>query len=293
MRWIGLAAILAALVVSVTSYVEAAEKTVVNVVFELADRHYTDELGTEGTADLRASGATAVAEVFSERFGFLEFQSGAASQYTLTVRLGRAEGLGTENTEFGFHISLSGPDVPQDAKNYLVFRTKDQYLAPIGTPETLTAEIRGRMAQIGRDFLIHDVLHYISIADAGEFVGSPVWVWLIDRNRNQLCITDRSSLEVVASMPKAAVGRVSARFVAVDTVVEDPEHPALRDAVSRSKIIATPMSASAQEMLEVLRSAEPSKVVIKRVFVLRYEPECPPQPTPPSEVDFLSDGSPP
>jgi hypothetical protein len=232
----------------------------------------------------------AAARALSERFQFLEFRTDAetAAEYALTIKLARAEGEGSEVAEFGFHFGLSGPEVPDDAGSYLIFRDKEHYRDAIGSPEALVEEIRARLEQINRDGLINDVLRHVSIAETGEFRGGKPPIWLIDRDRNTLCITRKAFLEVLAVLPvsddlgverKSIHARVMELVLPVDGAGETAVQP-------RSPIVATPA-----ERDEELERVNPADVRTERVFVVGYEPICPtPQPESPSQVDFSDVG---
>ena len=272
-------------------HARAAEKSVVHVDFELDDPHYTDEFSEDELSMLRAEAAVATASALSERFQFLHFRTDAQAEveYALTVKLARAEGGGgTEVAEFGFHFSLSGPEVPDDAKSYLIFRDKEHYRDAIGGGDALVEEIRARVEQISRDGLINDLLRYVSIAETGEFRAGEPPIWLIDRDRNSLCITRKAYLEVVTILPVANLGAVRESILArvMEVVLSDVGGGAspLRP---RSPIIATPA-----EDDERLKNVDASDVKIERVFVIAYEPICPPatEPVPANQVDFSEAG---
>ncbi len=297
MNPIALALMIAVLALLASVQGHAAEKTLVRVDFALDDPYYTDEFSDAELDSLRLRGAETIAAVLSDRFRFLDFQSAAEAAHTLTVKLDRAEGGGASHTEFGFHFQLAGPGVPQGKASYLVFRTKDQYLAPIGTIDALIVEIHERMTQVARDKLIDDLLHYVSIAEVGEFRGGEPPIWLIDRDRERLCMSRRSHLEVHALIPSSGIGEairwVVEPFAArvLDVVTSDdataPSHTA------RTKIIATPAETVGAEKIRRLKNAPPAEVRIDSVFVLVYEPICAPGQISADTLDFRDAGAPP
>ncbi|MGD9535651.1 MAG: hypothetical protein AB7P52_03465 [Alphaproteobacteria bacterium] len=281
-------AFIVALELLVPGRAHADEKSVVQLVFALDDSHYTDEFSDDELGMLRADAASAIADALSRRFQFLQFRTDAQAEaeYVLTVSLARAEGDGTEVAEFGFHFGLSGPEVPDDAGSYLIFRDKEHYRDAIGSRAALVEEIRARVEQISRDGLINDLLRYVSIAETGEFRGGEPPIWLIDRDRNTLCITRKAHLEVQAVLPVADLGPVRESIPArvMEVVLPDTGSTA-SPSRPRAPIIATPAEAD-----ERLSNVDAAEVKVERVFVVAYEPICPAQPVPASQVDFSDAG---
>jgi hypothetical protein len=270
----------------------AADKTLVRVAFMLDDPHYTDEFTDADLSNLKRDAAEAIAGALRERFRFLDFaaQDDPASEYSLSVELGRAEGGGADVAEFGFHFSLTGPEVPDDVGSYLIFRDKEHYRDAIGEREALVEEIRARIEQISRDGLISDLLRYVSIAEVGEFRGGEPPIWLIDRDRSSLCITRKAFLEVLTILPVANLGQVRESIPArvMELVTTDDSNDNGARLRLRSRIIATPADES--DVVDRLRAANATDVRIERVFVVAYDPICPPRPIPASQVDFSGDG---
>jgi len=276
------AAFAAALLWATCGQAQVAEKTAVDVAFSVTDPHYTNEFTDPDLAILQAHAAAVVATVFDRRFPFLEFRADEPSDYTLTVRLARAEGDGSSaSTEFGFHFALSGPDVPEGSQSYLKFRDKSRYLDPIGSVDALAAEIEGSLTQLNGAKIISDLLSHVPIAEDGAFQGGDLSVWIINRDRVRLCMTADSHLDVMTAFPVAQVGRVHARF-ATQVMAVDP------GGATGTNIVAKAASTADPDMIRELRAATPVDVKVERVFVIEHVPNCPQQPQDAPADSFLT-----
>jgi hypothetical protein len=254
----------------------AGDKTEVGIEFTLPDHKYTDEFSPAELRSLLEKARASIAADLEKRFSFLHFTAGTATDYKLTVSLARAEGaVGVGPAEFGLHFSLEGPEVHDDARGYVVFRTKDQDLTAIGTQDTLIDEIGGAIRRAAATELVGKVLKHIPIADTGELNADPLG-WTIHRPRTKLCVDSDSVLIVENALPAQVGGwheKFEARVLKVDRVDD--------------AIVAMVADGNPKESVDKMKGALAS-VRVERVFVSVYMQYCPQPERKPTETDFSS-----
>lgn len=283
----GISIALAALTINLAAskFAWAQAKTEVGVVFLLPDPRYTDEFRNEDIPGLTASAAAAVAGALDDKIRFLDFSTNPNARYRLTVRLDRAEGSRAEGpAEFGFHLSLKGPEVGEDARGYLVFRTKDEYLSSIGDQPALVREIELKFKHEldnNHTMLVKRLLKYVAIAENGDFYRQQQRIrWIIHQNRSALCLDKESRLQVRNAFPDIFGETVHHAFEAQVLDVDRQD----------DAIVSRPVTSRDDEMIEELMAADPPEVVeVERVFVIDYRRYCR-QPISGDGVDFSQGG---
>jgi hypothetical protein len=276
--------LLAALICLLHAFLETAEaqetdrlkvRTKVAIAFDMRDPRYTDEFRDEGLPLLKEAAGRAIAGALEDKIRFLEFVAESRPDYILTVRLDRAEGSRAEGpAEFGLHFALSGPEVREEAKSYLVFRTKDQYLSPIGDQASLVKELELAVAGADHGKLVSEVLRNVAISDAADVNPQPLG-WLVPRDRAHFCIDRDSRLLVVNALPS--------NF----GIVHAPLEARVLDVTRPDGIIVSMADTSVlPELIEQLKAKDPSQVQVESVFIMEYRRFCPPQAVPPSQADF-------
>ncbi len=250
-------------------------KTEVGVVFGLSDPHYTDEFSDAELPALTASATEAVSRVLRDKIRFLAFSANAETGYRLTVKLERAEGSRADGpAEFGFHLALSGPEVRDDARGYLLFRAKDQFLAPIGDADSLVREIELVLEATDHRDLVRRVLRHVAIAGEADLNAQPLG-WIVKRDRTDFCVDRDSRLAVVNAFPSFG-GTLHESFEARVLNIDRPD----------GGIVSLADTSIRPEMIEQLKAIDPTTVQVERIFIVDYRRFCPPSEVPASDVDF-------
>ncbi len=257
----------------------SSERTRLHVTFSLPDDHYRDNFLDPDLVEIEELTAAGIAEVFSKAMPFLEFGADVQAAYGLKIELDRAEGSGSNlPAEFGFHIALSGPGVPPDARSYLVFRRKDQFSQIIGSPDELLAEIRDKLESADHNRFIKEVLSHVPIAREGMLTDD-LEGWIIARDRKNLCFDGESRLMVINDFPFPNAGRVKHAFQAIVLTASRPEIILRVD----KRVVDT-------DMLAKLKAAGAGEIVVISVSVLEFTRRCPSQPIRGDQVDFSNAG---
>lgn len=257
----------------------AVAKTRVAIAFEMPDPRYTDDFRSDELAELRSAAASAVAGALDEKIRFLDFGTDADAPYLLLVRLDRAEGSHAQGpAEFGLHFELRGPEVRDEARAYVVFRTKDQYLSPIGEPGALLREIELAVRGAGHRDLVRGLLRHVPIAKDARFRHEPLG-WTVQHDRVALCIDRDSRLTVVNVFPFDG-GNATEAFEARVLSTDRPD----------GWIVSVADASVHPRMVEELEAADPGRVRVENVFVMEYRRFCRPAVVPAEEVDFSDAG---
>ena len=250
-------------------------KTEVAVAFELPDAHYADEFTDAELPKLRVTAAESISRILSDKIRFLNFATNPEASYLLTVRLDRAEGSRAEGpAEFGFHFVLSGPEVRGDARGYVPFRDKDQFLAPIGDPETLVREMELVLEAADHRDLVRKVMSQVAIAGDADINPQPLG-WIVNRDRADFCVDRDSRLAFVNAFPSFG-GTLHEAFEARVLNIDRPD----------GGIVSLADTTVRPEMIEQIKAVDPARISVERIFIVDYRRFCPPTVVPATDVDF-------
>jgi len=267
------AALAALLIVLFAGAALAVDKTEVGVVFELTDKHYLDEFKDSQVPVLLDSAAAAAAEALNEKIRFLQFTTKPTAAYRLTVKLDRAEGSASDApAEFGFHISLSGPDVRDDAKTYIKFRDMEHYSDLFVAVDDLVNEIKLRLEQADHAPLVAGVLKYIAIAQGGQYVPQPPR-WVVATDPAAYCIDVDSRFKIWNKFPASSdVSR--AGFEATEKESNLP-----------GQLLLYADQSVDPELIDKLKGMTAGDLQVQQIYILVYHRFCT-QPVAPANVDF-------
>lgn len=193
--------------------------------------------------------------------------------YLLTIKLDRAEGSPAElPAEFGFHISLTGPDVREDAKTYLKFRDMDRYSDLFLNVDDLVEAIGLKIRETDHGPLIESVLKYVAIAEGGEFIQEPAG-WIIATDPAEFCLDVDTRL------------KISNRFPPQSIVSRHAFEAQVRESGVPGRLLSLLDPTVDPPMVQQLSAVSPSDLRVEEVYVLVYRRFCA-QPVAPDQVDF-------
>lgn len=262
----------------------AGDRTVIGVSFDVTDPHYVQRIRDEDLAVLRVRAAEQIATELGERIRFLRFAVDPQADHQIAVKLARPEGTsGSGSTDFGFHFTLSGPDVRDQAVAYAVFRDKSQYSEPVSNVEALALDIGLRMAEIARrneGDLVGAVLSQVSFTKDAHFTKTPLTGWVIHHDRGAVCMDYDTILRIKSRLPvrqafmkqkfQARVIEIESTDGSITTSLEEPPD---------------------NRFVEHLEAAADQDVSVEQVFVIKYLHSCPDRVQPGNKVTFQEAGS--
>jgi hypothetical protein len=238
----------------------AEDRIEIGVTFEVRAGHFTNGFDAAQIAELTARSGTTVAQALERHIKFVAFTGNAAAPYKLQVLLANPKQNDSEDISgFGFHLKLTGPDVPATAARYLEFRPADRFFEPVGSVDALVREIDQAIDKMDyRDF-VATFLSEIPIADSGEFRKDQTSWWVIKRDRLALCIGYDSVLQVKSQFP----------FGDGDQIRRESFPAKVIDIQSEAGIIAETTDALGDKA-RLLHNVDQAKVKVERVAVSDY-----------------------
>jgi hypothetical protein len=236
----------------------AEDKVEIGVVFEVQASHFTNAFDPADVTKFTAQGGAAIALALDQQIRFVEFSNNPAAAYRLQVLLADPERKDPPGaSSFGFHLKLTGPEIPASAKDYVEFRPKDRFFEPVSSVDALVREIGLAFEKIAGQGFVKKFLSDIPIADNAEFHKDESLSWIIKRDRQALCIGFDSVLKVRGQIP---FGTKMQRTSFSAKVIDIPSEPGIF-----AKTMPSPESD-----LELLKDVDQAKVKVERVGVSDY-----------------------
>jgi len=258
-KLLGLAAALACLV-AFSADSGAEDKVEIGVVFEVNAGHFTNAFDPADVPRFTAESAAAIARALDQQIRFVEFSDNPAAAYRLQVLLADPERKDPPGaSSFGFHLKLSGPDIPASAKDYVEFRPKDRFFERVSSVDALVREIEVAFERIAEQGFVKKFLSDIPIADSAEFHKDQSMSWIIKRDRQALCIGIDSVLKVRGQIPFGS-GNQMRRASFSAKVIDIPSEPG----------IFAETTAAPDSNLDLLKDVDQAKVKVERVGVSDY-----------------------
>jgi hypothetical protein len=272
---LGFAVALTLLMVS-GSTAATEDRVEVGVVFEVQAQHFTNGFDPEQVADFTAKSSDAIARALERHIRFVTFTTNTAAAYRLHVLLANPEKQDAPGiSSFGFHLDLTGPDVPPSAKSYVEFRSIDRFFESIGSVDALAREIEEAINKLDHRAFVATFLSEIPIADNAEFRKNQT-SWVVERDRLALCIGYQSLLRVLSQVP---FGDQMRREWFLAKVIDIPSEP--------TRIFAETTDDPGGNA-RLLRDVDEAKVKVERVAISDYL-LCQ-APVPASDVSFPDTG---
>jgi hypothetical protein len=264
--------------------VAAAGRVEVGVSFALAEPSYREELTDAEIAELESRAGALLVRVLKEAVGFLEYRPGGDHVYRLEVRLDdRLPGGEVAAPEVGFHFRLLGPQVPESAATYRLFRPRTAWGEPIGTVEPLLGEMERALTGTAADYpsLVREVLSHVKVSEACDLrPGAPGWI--LPFTPEEICL-DRGSVVLIRhELVSGGISQgIDLRARYTGEIAESD--PALR------LLFCVPHKDEDAQQAAPLWAVPDSAVTLTGVYVVEYERRdagCAPAIEPPSDVDF-------
>lgn len=181
------------LVLFLPSITLAADK--VTVLVEVNLGVYEDEF--EDSIVLAEKVALVVVEKLGGKIGFINLGSGPAhdsQEYLLGFEL-RAQDAkeGTRLREVGFHVNLSGPEIPDEARTYWMLYNAEQWKKPVPSEPKFLGDVSERIAGVETTAFVERVLRWIRVASDAQISDDPRG-WDLPYEKSDLCIETGSRL---------------------------------------------------------------------------------------------------
>lgn len=239
----------------------AGDKPDVQIQFRLAEPDYLTGFTDAEVGWIEQQVGAALVERLGPEFRFVDFGTAAGAEHVLTVELHRAG----SSQEVGYHVNLAGASALRDAI-YSVFRPDTAAGDAVGSKESLARELTERLNSIDHDRIGKQLLGKIPIPAAGtELLKRPWLGFKIPFTQSELCM-DKDSLLLIENTIPVDEFMVEEAFEATServTAAGDTPSTALAGPIyTRVK--------PGQDLEAELKSADPTKVVIRMIYVIDY-----------------------
>jgi len=240
----------------------AAERSIVQVSFAVAEPLYLDQLTAAEKRTIEQGVTGLLLRKLEDEIPFLRFAAGPADR-KLQVRLGTPDASEERAHDVNLYLLLSGSNLEQATKEWK-FRGRATWDDAITDPQAFRTEIETSLGLQKFSSVIRGLFERIAVAGEGESIHLPEWdiAWLLPFKQTELCMAPHSRVRLITEVQTTYNPNEPLELEADTSVFATAPREE-----QKGRILCLPDRA---QDLSLVSGRPPEVVKVKEVYVLKF-----------------------